>query len=70
VRARKTVQELLPHPNSSITLDIYTPAVKPAKRAAQTKVVEMIVRKTHGGRTSIRLIEPFRTYAVESGACN
>jgi integrase len=41
----KTVQELLRHANSRITLDIYTQAVTPAKRAAQTKVVEMIVRK-------------------------
>jgi integrase len=41
----KTVQELLRHANSKITLDIYTQAVTPAKRAAQTKIVEMIVRK-------------------------
>ena len=41
----KTVQELLRHANSRITLDIYTQAVTPAKRAAQSKVVEMIVRK-------------------------
>jgi hypothetical protein len=41
----ETVQELLRHANSRITLDIYTQAVTPAKRAAQTKVVEMIVRK-------------------------
>jgi len=41
----KTVQELLRHANSRITLDIYTQAVTPAKRAAQTKVVQMIMRK-------------------------
>jgi len=41
----KTVQELLRHANSRITLDIYTQAVTPAKRAAQTKVVEMILPK-------------------------
>ena len=41
----KTGQELLRHANSSITHDIYTQAVTPAKRAAQTKVVELIVRK-------------------------
>lgn len=39
------MQELLRHANSRITLDIYTQAVTPAKRAAQTKVVEMIMRK-------------------------
>jgi integrase len=42
----KTVQELLRHANSRITLDIYTQAVTPAKRAAQSKVVQMIVPKT------------------------
>lgn len=41
----KTVQELLRHANSRITLDIYTQAVTPAKRAAQTKIVQMIVAK-------------------------
>jgi integrase len=41
----KTVQELLRHANGRITLDIYTQAVTPAKRAAQSKVVEMIMRK-------------------------
>jgi len=41
----KVVQELLRHANSRITLDIYTQAVTPAKRAAQSKVVEMMVAK-------------------------
>jgi len=39
----KTVQELLRHANSRITLDIYTQAVNSTKRAAQSKVVQMIV---------------------------
>jgi len=38
----KTVQESLRHANSRITLDTYTQAVTPAKRAAQGKVVQMI----------------------------
>jgi site-specific recombinase XerD len=41
----KVVQELLRHANSRVTLDTYTQAVTPAKRAAQTKVVEMVVAK-------------------------
>jgi integrase len=41
----KVVQELLRHANCRITLDIYTQAVTPAKRAAQTKVVEMMIAK-------------------------
>jgi integrase len=44
----KVVQESLRHANSRITLDTYTQASTPAKRRAQTKVVEMIFPKqTH-----------------------
>jgi integrase len=39
----KTVQELLRHANSRITLDVYTQAVTSTKRAAQSKVVRMMV---------------------------
>lgn len=39
----KVVQESLRHANSRITLDVYTQAVTPAKRAAQSKVVKMIL---------------------------
>jgi integrase len=39
----KTVQELLRHANSRITLDVYTQAVNSHKRAAQSKVVQMIL---------------------------
>ena len=39
----KTVQELLRHANSRITLDVYTQAVNATKRAAQSKVVRMMV---------------------------
>ena len=51
----KTVQELLRHANSKITLDVYTQAVNSHKRAAQSKVVQMIVpgagTTTKGART-------------------
>ena len=39
----KTVQELLRHANSRITLDIYTQAMTSAKRQAQGKVLQMIL---------------------------
>lgn len=39
----KTVQELLRHANRRITLDVYTQAVTSHKRAAQSKVVSMMV---------------------------
>jgi len=39
----KTVQELLRHANSRITLDVYTQAVNSTKRAAQSKVVRMML---------------------------
>jgi integrase len=38
----KVVQESLRHANSRITLDMYTQAPTPAKRQAQSKVVQMI----------------------------
>lgn len=41
----KVVQESLRHANSRITLDTYTQALTTAKRAAQTKVVRMILPK-------------------------
>ena len=41
----KVVQELLRHANSRITMDIYTQALSPAKRQAQSKVIEIIVPK-------------------------
>jgi integrase len=39
----KTVQELLRHANSRITLEVYTQAVTSNKRVAQSKVVRMMV---------------------------
>lgn len=38
----KVVQELLRHASTKVTLDVYAQALTPAKRAAQSKVVEMI----------------------------
>jgi integrase len=39
----KTIQELLRHSNYKVTADTYTQAVTPTKRAAQTKLVRMIL---------------------------
>jgi integrase len=39
----KTVQELLRHANSRITLDVYVQAVTATKREAQSKVVRMMI---------------------------
>lgn len=41
----KVVQELLRHANSRTTMDVYAQALTPAKRKAQSKVVEMLVQK-------------------------
>jgi integrase len=41
----KVLQELLRHASSRVTLDTYTQAVTPAKRAAQSAVVSQFVRK-------------------------
>ena len=69
----KTIQELLRHSNYKVTADTYTQAVTPTKRAAQTKLVKMILpgkkaagRKTEGPRF---LIEPFRTLGENGSSC-
>jgi len=41
----KTVQSLMRHANSNITMNIYTHAVGSKKRRALSKVVEMILRE-------------------------
>ena len=51
----KTVQELLRHANSRITLEVYTQAVTSNKRAAQSKVVKMIVPNSGGIRVQTSL---------------
>ncbi|MGH9704748.1 MAG: tyrosine-type recombinase/integrase, partial [Candidatus Acidiferrales bacterium] len=44
----KTVQELMRHANSRITLDVYAQALTPAKRSAQKKVIELIQPAAEG----------------------
>ena len=39
----KTIQELLRHANYKVTADTCTQVVTPTKRAAQTKLVKMIL---------------------------
>ena len=46
----KTVQSLMRHANSIITMNIYTHAVSSKKRRAQQKVVEMILPE---GKTAV-----------------
>ncbi len=41
----KVVQELLRHANSRITLDLYAQAGMPEKREAQSKIVQLVLRK-------------------------
>jgi len=41
----KTVQELLRHSTSRVTLDTYTQAVTPAKRQAQSKVIQLVLNR-------------------------
>jgi integrase len=59
----KTVQELMRHANSRLTLDVYAQALTPAKRAAHLKVVELI-RPTLG--TSV---VPLCSRAEEASVC-
>ncbi len=48
----KVMQELLRHANSRITLDIYTQAMSPEKRKAQTRVVKMFLKRD--GKQNLR----------------
>jgi integrase len=50
----KTVQESLRHADSKVTLDTYTQGLMPVKRAAQRKVIEMIVPiRSQESRTTV-----------------
>jgi hypothetical protein len=42
----KVQQELLRHANYQTTMDIYTQVVSEAKRAANSKVVQMVMKET------------------------
>ncbi len=62
----KTVQESLRHANSRITLDLYAQAVTPAKRNAQSKIVQMLLPENRDGNkmpvsgAEDRLTNPFK----------
>jgi integrase len=51
----KTVQELLRHANSRITLEVYTQAVSSHKRMAESKVVKMMVQDACATREETRV---------------
>ena len=67
----KTVQESLRHANSKVTLDLYAQAVTPAKRKAQSKIVQMLLPgsvdpdKTTKPDTKNRLTNPFKPSASD-----
>jgi len=58
----KTVQELMRHANSRLTLDVYAQALTQAKRAAHLKVVEMI-------QPAGTLVVPSCSHAEEPSVC-
>jgi integrase len=41
----KIVQESLRHANSKVTLDLYAQATTPGKRAAQSKLIDIVTRR-------------------------
>ena len=49
----KVVQELLRHANSKITMDIYTQALSPAKREAQSRVASIILPKNPAAKAAL-----------------
>jgi len=64
----KVVQELLRHANSRITLDIYTQALTPAKREAQSRVANLILPKRVVVGES--LTNPCKPSLSEAGSAN
>jgi integrase len=48
----KTVQSLMRHANSNITMNIYTHAVSSKKRRAQSRVVEMILPRDRNAQVA------------------
>ncbi|HKR29214.1 MAG TPA: site-specific integrase [Terriglobales bacterium] len=68
----KTVQESLRHANSKVTLDLYAQAVTPAKRKAQSKIVQMLIPSENSAEKGIntaqnRLTNPYRSLAANCG---
>jgi integrase len=57
----KTVQELLRHANSLVTMNLYAQAVKEAKRQAQSRLVSMLL-DDNSDKQSPALIGTKRTY--------
>jgi integrase len=45
----KVVQELMRHANISTTMNIYTKALTPAKREAQSRVVDVLMDRSRSG---------------------
>src|SRR5262249_40772671 len=58
----KTVQELMRHANSRLTLDVYAQALTQAMRAAHLKIVEMI-------QPAGTLVVPSCSHAEELSVC-
>jgi len=53
----KVVQELLRHASARMTMDVYAQAVTPAKRQAQSRLVEML-RAEIGSSAGSVLLDP------------
>ncbi len=57
----KTVQELLRHANSLVTMNLYAQAVTDLKRKAQSRIVDMLLDR-NDDKQSAALIGTKRTY--------
>ncbi len=57
----KTVQELLRHANSSVTMNLYAQAATDIQRSAQSKVARLVFEQKRGIRNERRLIGRYRT---------
>jgi integrase len=54
----KTVQELLRHANSLVTMNLYAQAVTEVKRKAQSRLVSMLLDDNHHNESTAAIIDP------------
>ncbi|HTA81206.1 MAG TPA: site-specific integrase, partial [Terracidiphilus sp.] len=58
----KTVQELLRHANSLVTMNLYAQAITEVKRQAQSRLVGMLLDNNDSEQESLAVIGTKRTY--------
>ena len=65
----KVMQELLRHSSLRSTLDVYTQAISPAKRAAQAAVLALVFApETNSSALRVGVVKPVKAELVKNGS--